>query len=167
MEFEVTQEMRCRLRANRMRIDGYLTELKNKIDLQVEIYIQDNQHDPTRINELNKARDEWIEEIDLCQTYNFIQLEKNENKYMILEDEHLFKNHCFVIQFFGNVLETGRFTWRFFSTDIYLRPGQIECFEAILFLAHNVSENAIASSIATSLRAASFERYFIKKQVLL
>jgi hypothetical protein len=32
------------------------------------------------------------------------------------------------------VLETGRFTWRLVSTDVFLRPGQIECFQEILKL---------------------------------
>jgi hypothetical protein len=98
MECAITQEMGCRMNSNRMRIDGYFTELKNKIDLHVEIYIQDNLHDPTRIDDLNKTREEWIEEIFLCQANNLVELEKNENKYMILEDEHLFKSNCFVIQ---------------------------------------------------------------------
>jgi hypothetical protein len=106
--------------------------LKSTIDLLVEIYISDNQHDQARIDEINKVREEWIKEADECQAHNLAELEMNENKDELIADKELFKRYCFLI--FSNVdLETtGCFTGRFISTDVYLRPGQIDCFQELL-----------------------------------
>jgi hypothetical protein len=126
--------MSSHFRTNLFKIDSYFTELKNKIDLPVEIYIQANQHDSVRVDEINRVREEWIAEIDKCQEHNLAELKKNKDNHMLLEDENLFKRFCFIIQFYGDTLSTGRLTWRFFSTDTYLRPGQIVCFESMLSL---------------------------------
>jgi hypothetical protein len=117
---------------NRLRIADYFTDLKNKIDLLVEIYISDNQHDPARIDEINKVREEWIKEANECQAHDLAELEENEDKDLLIADEQLFKRHCFLIYSHADVKTTGCFTGRFISTDVYLRPGQIECFQELL-----------------------------------
>jgi hypothetical protein len=130
--------MSSNYRTNLFRIDSYFTELKNKIDLPVEIYIQANQHDSVRVDEINKVREEWIREIDECQEHNLAELKNNNDHHMLLEDEHLFKRFCFIIQFYGHIYKplTGLLTWRFFSTDMFLRPGQIACFESMLCMVY-------------------------------
>jgi hypothetical protein len=110
----------------------YFDGLKNKIDLLVEIYILDNQYDAARIDEINKAREEWIEEADECQAYNLVKLNENENKDELITAEQLFVRFCFLIHSYADVETTGFFTGRFVSTDVYLRPGQIECLEELL-----------------------------------
>jgi hypothetical protein len=119
---------------NRLKIDGYFTELKNKIDLLVEIYTNDNQHEPVRIDETNRARGEWIKEIDECEAHDLADLEKNDNKHIILEVKELFKRFCFIIRIHGDVFTTGRFIWRFFSTDMFLDQDQVVSFRAMLHL---------------------------------
>jgi hypothetical protein len=117
---------------NELKIVDYYSDLKNKIDLLVEIFICDNQHDPNGIDEINKVREEWIKEADECQAHNLAELEKNENKDELITDEQLFKRHCFLIYSYADVKTTGCFTGRFISTDVYLRPGQVECFQELL-----------------------------------
>jgi hypothetical protein len=121
---------------NKLKIVDYFDDLKNKIDLLVEIFINDNQHDQARIDEINKAREEWIKEADECQAFNLAELEKNKRKDEQITDEELFKRHCFLIKSCAD-LQTGCFTGRFISTDVYLRPGQIECYEKLLGFASN------------------------------
>jgi hypothetical protein len=116
----------------KLKIVNYFDDLKNKIDLLVEIFISDNQHDPAAINEINKAREEWIKETDECQAHNLAELEKNENIDELITDEQLFKRFCFLVCSNADLQTTGCFTGRFISTDVYLRPGQIECFQELL-----------------------------------
>jgi hypothetical protein len=116
---------------NRLRIVDYFDDLKNKIDLLVEIYISDNQHDQARVDEINKAREKWVKEADECQAYNLAELEKNERKDELVTDEELFKRFCFLVHSHADVKTTGCFKGRFISTDVYLRPGQIECFQEL------------------------------------
>jgi hypothetical protein len=118
--------------ADKLKIVVYFDDLKNKIDLLVEIYISDNQHDKARVDEINKAREEWIKEADKCQAYNLAELEENENKDELIADEQLFKRFCFLVYSCLDLRTTGCFTWRFISTNVYLRPGQLECFQELL-----------------------------------
>jgi hypothetical protein len=115
-----------------LKIVDYFDNLKNKIDLLVEIFINDNQHDQVCIDEINKAREEWVKESDECQAYNLTELEENENQDEPIADEQLFKRSCFIIHLNVDFQTTGCFTGRFISTDMYLRPGQIECFQELL-----------------------------------
>jgi hypothetical protein len=117
---------------NKLRIANYFIDLKNKTDLLVEIYISDNQHDQVCIDEINNAREAWIKEADECQAYNLAALEMNENKDELVADEQLFKRFCFLINSNADLETTGCFTGRFISTDVYLRPGQIKCFQELL-----------------------------------
>jgi hypothetical protein len=117
---------------NKLRISNYFDDLKNKIDLLVEIYINDNQHDPTGVDEINKVREEWIKEADECQAHNLAELEQNENKDELITDDQLFKRFCFFIYSSVDLHTSDFFTQSFISTDVYLRPGQIECFQELL-----------------------------------
>jgi hypothetical protein len=116
---------------NRLRIANYSTELKATIDVLVETYIAENQHDQAGIDKINTAREEWLKEVDKCEVDNLAELEKHKDRDLELQDEKLLKRFCFIFEFFGDVLETGCFTWRFVSTDTYLRPGQIACFQVM------------------------------------
>jgi hypothetical protein len=117
---------------NIMRIDDYFTNLKARIDLLVEIYIQENHHNHPLVELINKSREECINEINECEAEDLDELEKNEKRHIFLDDEVLFKRFCFIFQFLGDVLTTGRFTWHFISTDMFLRPGQVECFQELV-----------------------------------
>jgi hypothetical protein len=118
--------------SNKLRIADYFDNLKNKIDLLVEIYISDNQHDQVCIDEINKAREGWIKEADWCQAYNLGALEMNENKDELITEDQLFKRFCFFIYSDVDLYTSDFFTQSFISTDVYLRPGQIECFQELL-----------------------------------
>jgi hypothetical protein len=117
---------------NRLRIANYLSELKTTVDIYVETYIAENQHDQAGIDKLNKAREEWFNEADECEASNLAELEQREDRDLELDDEKLIKRFCFIFEFYGDVLETGCFTWRFVSTDTYMSPGQIACFQAMI-----------------------------------
>jgi hypothetical protein len=82
---------------------------------------------------VNASREAWLKEIDECETSNLDQCKnEEESEGLELNDEVLFKRFCFLVEFYGNVLMTGCFTWRLISTDLYLRPGQIECFQELI-----------------------------------
>jgi hypothetical protein len=120
------------LRTNRLRIADYFSDLKATVDVHVETFISENQHDRAGIDKLNKAREEWFKEADECESSNLAELEKRKDRDLELDDENLLKRFCFVFEFEGDVLETGCFTWRFFSTDIYMSPSQIACFQVMI-----------------------------------
>jgi ABC-type Zn uptake system ZnuABC Zn-binding protein ZnuA len=113
--------------ANKLKIVDYFDDLKNKIGLLVEIYISDNQHDPTDIDEINKARDEWIKEVNECQAYNLAKLKENEDKDELITDQQLFVCFC-LYSYIGTRTCKQEAT----STDVYLRPGQIKRFQELL-----------------------------------
>jgi hypothetical protein len=117
---------------NRLRIADYFSELKATVDTHVETYIAENQHDQPGLDKLNKAREEWFKETDECETSDLAELEKREDRDLELDDEKLLTRFCFIFEFQGDVLETGCFTWRFVTTDTYMTPGQISCFQAII-----------------------------------
>jgi hypothetical protein len=117
---------------NRLQIADYFSELKATVDIHVETYIAENQHDRTEIDKLNKAREGWFKEADECEESNLAELERRENKDLNLDDKELLKRFCFIFEFHGNVLETGCFTWHFVSTDTYMSPVQIACFQAMI-----------------------------------
>jgi hypothetical protein len=120
------------LRTNRLRIADYFSDLKATVDVHVETFISENQHDRAGIDKLNKAREEWFMEADECEASNLAELEKRENRDLELDDEKLLKRFCFIFEFHGDVLQTDCFTWRFVSTDTYMTPGQIACFQAMI-----------------------------------
>jgi hypothetical protein len=149
----------------------YFDGLKNKIDLLVEIYILENQHEQVCIDEVNKAREEWIKEIDECEAHNLAELEENENKDELITDEKLFKRFCFLIHSYANFNAT-YFTGRFISTDKYLKPGQIECFQELLKFASSenifFSEEQLFKSLMSLKHIARYvEHYFSERQDLL
>jgi hypothetical protein len=124
--------MSCFLGKNRLRIADYSSELKATVDTLVETYIAENQHDQAGIEKLNKAREEWFNEADECETSNLAELEKREERDTELQDDQLLTRFCFIFEFQGDVLDTGCFTWHFVSTDTYMTPGQIACFQAMI-----------------------------------
>jgi HSP90 family molecular chaperone len=67
-------------RQNRLRTANYSSELKATIDIHVETYIAENQHDQATIDKINKAREEWIKEVDECEVSNLAELEKREDR---------------------------------------------------------------------------------------
>jgi hypothetical protein len=117
---------------NKLRIINYFEDLKSKVDLQVELYILDNRHYQAAVDEINSVREKWLQEIKDCEEFNISECVESGAKSSKNDDEFLFKRFCFLIEFNGDVLQTGRFIYRLISTDKYLRPGQIECFEVIL-----------------------------------
>jgi hypothetical protein len=117
---------------NRLRIADYSSELKTTVDTHVETYIAENQHDQPGIDKLNKAREEWFKEADECEASNIAELAKREDRDLELNDEKLLKRFCFIFEFHGDVLETGCFTWRFVSTNMYMSPHQIACFQMMI-----------------------------------
>jgi hypothetical protein len=117
---------------NRTRIADYFSEFKTTVDTLVETYIAENQHDQAGIDKLKKTRERWFREVDECEASNLAELEKSEDRDLDLEDGKLLKRFCFLFEFHGDVLETGCFTWRFVSTDRYVSPSQIACFQAMI-----------------------------------
>jgi hypothetical protein len=117
---------------NRLRITDYFSELKATVNALVETYIVENQHDQAAVDKLNKARKGWFKEADECEASDLAEFEKREDRDLELEEEKLLKRFCFSFEFQGDVLETGCFTWRFVSTDIYMSPGQIACFQVMI-----------------------------------
>jgi hypothetical protein len=121
---------------NRLRIADFSSELKATIDIHVETYIAENQHDQPQVDKANKAREEWVKEIDECEVDNLAELEKREDRDMDLEDETLLKRFCFVFKFRSYVHETGSFTWplawRLISTDKFMSPDQIACIQVMI-----------------------------------
>jgi hypothetical protein len=122
---------------NRLRIADYSSELKATIDIHVETYIAENQHDQPKVDEANKAREEWVREIDQCEVDNLAKLEKRKDRDLDLEDETLLKRFCFVFEFKTYVSnETICFTpplaWRFISTDTLMSPDQIACIQVMI-----------------------------------
>jgi hypothetical protein len=117
---------------NKLKIINYYDQLKARVDLYVELYTYYNRLNSERVNKVNAAREQWFNEHDTCLKFNFDELEKRDDKNLLLEEKQLFKRFCFIFQVHGNVLHSGRFTWRFISTDMYLSPGQIVCFETAL-----------------------------------
>jgi hypothetical protein len=117
---------------NKLKIINYYDELKARVDLYVELYTNHNRFNSERVDKVNAAREQWFNEHDKCLKFNIDKLEKREDKHLLLEEKELFKRFCFIFQVPGDVLFSGRFTWRFISTDMYLSPGQIVCFETAL-----------------------------------
>jgi hypothetical protein len=148
-------------RANSIwRIVDYFDDLKNRVDLLVEIYISDNQHDQARIDEINEAREEWIKEADECQAHNLAELMENENKDSLIQDEELFKRFCFLIYSYSGVQTTGCFTGRFISTDVYLRPGQVKCFQELLKFTSNGNKYLAEQEMDREQVIESLEKIF-------
>jgi hypothetical protein len=131
---------------NKLKIVDYFDNLKNKIDLLVEIFISDNQHDQAGVDEINEAREGWIKEVNECQAHNLAKLEENEDKDSLIADEELFERFCFLINLHADLKTTDSFTGRFISTDAYLRPGQIECFQQLLKFAISRSHYLIVNN---------------------
>jgi hypothetical protein len=117
---------------NRLKIANYSCELKTTIDIHAETYIAENQHDQFQVDNVNKAREKWVKEIDKCEVDNLADLEKREDRELDLEEEILLKCFCFIVEYLGDVLETGCFTWRFISTDAYMSFEQIACFQVMI-----------------------------------
>jgi hypothetical protein len=114
---------------NRLRIANYSSELKATIDIHVETYIAGNRHNQPYVDEANKAREEWVKEIDECEVDNLARLEKREDRELELEDEKLLKRFCFVFEFHLRVIEAGCFAsplaWRLISTDTFMSPDRL------------------------------------------
>jgi hypothetical protein len=147
--------------SNKLRIVGCFDDLKNEIDLLVEIYISENPHDQACVDEINNARDEWIKEADECQAYNLAELENNENNDELVPDELLFKRHCFLIHSNADLQTTGCFTGRFISTDVYLRPGQIECFQELLKFTSSENKYLDEQAMDKEQLARSLKKIFV------
>jgi hypothetical protein len=112
---------------------NYFDGLRSRVDEKAELYIRDNRHNQTRVDRVNAAREKWIVEIKECLEFNIAQCAPDEEDELRLQDDlELFKKFCFIFEFYADVLSSGCFTWRFVSTDTYLRPGQIACFEELL-----------------------------------
>jgi hypothetical protein len=116
----------------KLKIIEYFDSLVSKIDLLVELYIDDNLQNQTLVDKVNKARLEWLKEIEDCLKFNISKCTETKEDAPPIEDTELFERFCFLIEFNGDVLMSGRFTWRLISTDMYLRPGQIEFFQEVL-----------------------------------
>jgi hypothetical protein len=117
---------------NRLKIANFASELKTTFDIHVETYIAENQHDQSQVDKVNKAREEWINEINECEAENLAELEKREDRDLELNEEILLKHFCFIVEYLGDVLETGCFTWRFISTDTYMSLEQIAIFQVMI-----------------------------------
>jgi hypothetical protein len=121
---------------NRLKIANYSSELKARIDIQVETYIAENQNEHADIDKANKAREEWIKELHECEVENLAELEKREDRDTDLDYEQLLKRFCFIFEFHAHVVDTGCYTsplaWRFISTDIYISQEQIGCFQVMI-----------------------------------
>jgi hypothetical protein len=73
-----------------------------------------------------------LKEIEECQAYNlsFLNEDKGEES---LPMEQLFKRFCFPINMSFNVFASiDEFNYRFISTDKYLSPDQIKCFQEVI-----------------------------------
>jgi hypothetical protein len=151
---------------NKMKIVEYFDDLKNKIDLLVEIYISDNQRDQARIDEINKAREEWIKEVDECQAQNLVKLEENDHKDELITDEQLFKRYCFLIYSYADLKTSGCFTGRFISTDLYLKLGQIECFQELLKFTSSENKYLDEQDMEREQVIESFKRIFCCAEVV-
>jgi hypothetical protein len=112
---------------NKLQIIDYFDTLKANVDISVELYIADNRHNANLIDLVNEAREKWITEIKECLEFNISHCKEHD-----LEDEVLFKRFCFLIEFHGDAMISGRFTRRLVSTDMFLRPGQIQCFQEMI-----------------------------------
>jgi hypothetical protein len=147
--------------ANKLKIVNYFDDLINKINLLVEIYICDNKYDQICIDEINKAREEWITEMNECQDHNLAELEKNEKNDELIADEQLFKRHCFFINLSAVFHTSGCFTGRFISTDVYLRPGQIECFQELLRFTGGENKHLWAQKLDNEQLMNSLNKIFV------
>jgi hypothetical protein len=124
--------MRSYLGKNRLQIAEYFSELKATVDIHVETYIAENQLDRAEIDKLNNAREGWFKEANECEASNLAELEKREDRDLNLTDKKLLKRFGFIFKFYGDVIETGCFIWRFVSTDKYLSPRQIASFQVMV-----------------------------------
>jgi hypothetical protein len=127
---------------NRLRIANHSSEVKASIDALVATHVADNQNDQTEIDKINKLREEWLKEVDECEAHNMADVEKRDDKDLELTNAELFKRFCFVFEFNGDVTETGRFTGRFISTDTYLSPNQVACFQVVVSFMKYIATNA-------------------------
>jgi hypothetical protein len=116
---------------NRLDLDDYHTNLVSLLDYKVESYITGNRHNQALVDEANETRDTYIEEINACRSHNLSVLDKNQSEEP-LTIEQLYPRFCFLVEHFSTQIHSGRFGWRLVSTDKYLTPGQIECFQSIL-----------------------------------
>jgi hypothetical protein len=107
------------------------------------------------VDEVNAARNAYIAEIRACETYNMSLLKENNGHERSFDEpqtrppkksrlemdvavnderartELLFKRFCFIIELEKRSVED-QFCWRLFSTDRYLTPAEIICFQELL-----------------------------------
>jgi hypothetical protein len=141
---------------NRVKLSDYFDGLVSDLDLQVELYIKKNIHCQRLVDEVNATRNVYIAEIRSCEAYNMSLL--NVNNDSVLEEssqqtkqpnkpesamnvtvvdenastELLFKRFCFIIELYKDSVENEHFSWRLFSTDRFLKPGEITSFQEML-----------------------------------
>lgn len=114
---------------NRLEVSQIFENLVSDVDLRVEQFIHDNQNDQVQIDEINRVRKEYIQEIRECEAYNLSFLD---GKHIRLSNEERIKRFCFLIESFMDPVKSALFSYRLFSTDIYLTNGQIICFQELL-----------------------------------
>jgi hypothetical protein len=141
---------------NRMKLSDYFDGLVSDLDLQVELFIIKNIHCQRLVNEVNATRDVYIAEIRACEAYNMSLLIKNNDHELgesqqwttqpnkpelatavtVMDEnastELLFKRFCFIIELYKESVGDEQFNWRLFSTDRYLKSGEIISFQEML-----------------------------------
>jgi hypothetical protein len=131
----------------KIKLCEYFDSLIHRLDLAVETAIIDNRHDEDLINELNKQRDAFLNEIRRVQAYNLRALsDLNTKPGEELSYDELFAKFCFFIKVFNDQdrlahsyddLAGVEINLRLIVTDKYLTEAQIKCYEAVYNFCHN------------------------------
>jgi hypothetical protein len=115
---------------NRLEVSQYFEALVSELDLHVELFIKDNIHNEPHVAEINKVREAWLKEIRECEEQNLSLLLENETQ--LIPNEERCKRFCFLVEVVMYTTENCPFCWRLVSTNRYLKPGEIKCFQELL-----------------------------------
>jgi hypothetical protein len=150
---------------NKFKIFDYFDGLVSKVDEKVERYIVANQDNQPRIDEVNAIRDKWIKELRECEAFDLAQCQADSKKEEPpVEDSVLFIKFCFVVEVHGDVLASGRFTWRLISTDMYLSAEQVACFQELVKII-DYNKNPAVDYEKVPLTRSSFDKLFNMKSI--
>jgi hypothetical protein len=162
------------MKTNILKVSDYFDDLVAYLDLQAELYVKNNIHCQHLVDEANAARLVYIAEIRACEAYNISLLrENNDHKLdesqqqnrtqptVVASTELLFKKFCFIIQLYKSSVEDEHFSWRLFSTDRFLSPGEINSFQEILKF--TIEQNK--ANCYLNLAKCSLERLFTDVEI--
>jgi hypothetical protein len=147
---------------NKRTIFEQADDLVSQVDVLVETYIAANQDHHNRIESVNAMREKWIKVIRECEAFNILHCQEDEAGKEPLQKSDIFKKFCLLFENKGDVLVSGRFTWRLLVIpDTYLSPGQIMCFQELMRIiknSQNVDQNL--STAPVWRQRSSFDRLF-------